>query len=48
MGRPEQAQASWRAAYELLRGIGSPRVDQVRALLAKSEAAASAPTAADG
>ncbi|WP_052069571.1 ATP-binding protein [Streptacidiphilus albus] len=48
MGRPEQAQASWRAAYELLLGIGSPRVDQVRALLEKSEAGASAPTAADG
>ena len=48
MGRPEQAQASWQAAYEMLRGIGSPRADQVRELLEKSEAGASTPTAADG
>jgi tetratricopeptide (TPR) repeat protein len=46
MGRPEQAQASWRAAYEMLRGIGSPRADQVRELLEKSETGVSVPTAA--
>ncbi|WP_370149452.1 NB-ARC domain-containing protein [Streptacidiphilus sp. EB129] len=48
MGRPEQAQASWRAAYEMLRGIGSARADQVRELLERSGAGASVPTAAAG